>query len=316
MLYTRRELGKLALAALPAGTLWPALGAAQGRPNSKFSGVQIGLNVPYSFGGTTMAGDEILQKCIQLGVSAVELRSQPVETFLGVPAKLIPARGGGRSAQPTPEEVAARKAAAADLGKWRASASMDKVKEFRKKYEDAGVLIEIVKFDGIYAFTDDVLDYAFALARNLGARAISCEIDVPQTKRLGQFAEKHKMMVGYHGHTETGPAQWEEAFSYSKYNGANLDIGHFLSGQKKSPVPFLEQYHDRITHVHVKDKTLDDRNVPFGKGDTPITQVLQLIRDRKWPIQATIEFEYPVPEGSDRMTEIAKCIQYCKDALA
>ena len=77
----------------------------------------------------------------------------------------------------------------------------------------------------------------------------------------------------------------------------------------------MKQHHDRITHIHVKDKTLDDKNVPFGQGNTPIKEVLQTIRDNKWPIQATIEFEYPVPEGSDRMKELAKCVQYCKDAL-
>jgi hypothetical protein len=43
--------------------------------------------------------------------------------------------------------------------------------------------------------------------------------------------------------------------------------------------------------------------------------VLQTIRDNKWPIQATIEFEYPVPTGSDRMAEIAKCVDFCKGAL-
>jgi hypothetical protein len=40
-----------------------------------------------------------------------------------------------------------------------------------------------------------------------------------------------------------------------------------------------------------------------------------VIRDNKWPIQATIEFEYTVPEGSDRMAEIGKCVQFCRDAL-
>jgi Xylose isomerase-like TIM barrel. len=318
MLYTRRELGKLALAAVPAGTLLDtAFLSAQAKPSSKVNGVQIGLNVPYSFGGTTMPGDEILKNCIQLGISGVELRSQPVEAFLGVPANLVTGSARGRGTQ-TPEQDAARKAAAEDLRKWRASASMDKVKELRKKYEDAGVLIEIVKFDGIFGFTDDVLDYAFNMAKNLGAMAISCEISTPpdQTKRVGQFADKHKMMVGYHGHTATTPAHWEQAFSYAKYNGANLDIGHFLSGNKTSPVPFLKQYHDRIMHIHVKDKTLDDKNVPFGQGDTPIKEVLQLIRDNKWKMQATIEFEYPVPAGSDRMAELAKCVKYCREALA
>jgi hypothetical protein len=49
---------------------------------------------------------------------------------------------------------------------------------------------------------------------------------------------------------------------------------------------------------------------------TPITEVLDLIRDNHWNIQATIEFEYPIPPGSDRMTEIARAIRYCRDVLA
>jgi sugar phosphate isomerase/epimerase len=314
MLYTRRELGKLALAGVPAaGLLLKPESLLAARPNSKWAGVQVGMNVPYNFGSTpVLTSDEILQKCIDLGVSGVELRSQPVEAFLGLPANLVAVRG--RRGEPAPDP-AAQKATAEELRKWRVGVPMSRVKEFRKKWNDAGVLIEIVKYDGIYNFTDDVLDYAFELAKNLGARAISCEIDVPKTRRVGQFADKHKMMVGYHGHTATGPAQWEEAFSYAEYNGANLDIGHFVGGNKTSPVPFLKQHHDRITHIHVKDKTLDDKNVPFGQGDTPIKEALQTIRDNKWPIQATIEFEYAVPEGSDRMKELAKCLQYCKDAL-
>jgi sugar phosphate isomerase/epimerase len=313
MLYSRRELGKLALAGVPAaGFLLKSdslLAAA--KPNSKWAGVQVGLNVPYSFGNNMMTGDETLEGCLKLGVSGVELRSQPVEQFLGVPPNLIAPRGRGTVA-PDP---AVQTANADELSKWRVSVPMGKVKEFRKKWEDAGVAIEIVKFDGIYNYPDDALDYAFNLAKNLGARAISCEIDLPKTKRLGQFADKHKVMVGYHGHTATGPADWEEAYTYAKYNGTNLDIGHFVGGQKTSPVPFLKQHHDRITHIHVKDKTLDDKNVPFGQGDTPIKEVLQLIRDNKWPIQATIEFEYAVPPGSSRMAEIAKGLDYCKQAL-
>jgi sugar phosphate isomerase/epimerase len=174
-----------------------------------------------------------------------------------------------------------------------------------------------MKVDDIYVRTDGELDYFFRLAKALGARAISCEISDPLdgTKRVGQFADKHHMMVGYHGHTKVTPAIWEETFTYAKFNGANLDLGHFLGGNKTSPVPFLKKHHGRITHIHVKDKTLGDKNVPFGMGDTPITEALQVIRDNKWNIQATIEFEYPVPPGSDRMTEMAKCLQYCRNAL-
>ncbi|MEO7889379.1 MAG: TIM barrel protein, partial [Vicinamibacterales bacterium] len=224
-------------------------------------------------------------------------------------------RGGGRAGQ-TPEQQAAQTAAADATKKWRMGVSMDKVKEFRKKWEDAGVLIEIIKWDGLFDFSDDELDYAFQVSKSLGARALSSEISIGRTKRLGQFADKHKMQVGYHGHTAVTPAIWEATFAEAKYNAANLDLGHFVAGNNMSPVPFLKKYADRVTHVHVKDKKFcNGPNMPFGQGDTPIKEVLQLMRANKWKFQATIEFEYQVPQGSDRMKEIAKALQYCKECL-
>lgn len=312
--HTRREFAKLSLAAL-AGAGWLSvlnrLGAAEtpapppGKPNSKVAGVQLGLNVPYSFADMRMSGDEILKRCCELGLSAVELRTQPVEVFLGAPADLIYQKHSAEDAE--------------KLARWRKSVSLDQVAEFRKKYETAGVLIQIVKVDGIFKMTNDEINYEFALAKGLGGRAISTEIshEDADLKRLGQFADQHQFMVGYHGHAKTKPADWERAFSFAKYNGANVDLGHFVAGNNISPVPFIQQYHERITHVHVKDRKMHDGpNTPFGEGDTPIVEVLRLLRDYHWNIQATIEFEYKIPPGSNRMTEIARAIKYCRDALA
>ena len=361
MKYSRREFGQIALAGVPAALSLESLPTfAAAKPNSKWAGVQVGMNVPYNFGtGNYTTGDDIISRCVQLGISGVELRAQPVELFLGSPAAIAgaanagrgrgrrgaeptatpgetapargegqPAAGGEANAAPgreggrrgrgplTPEQEAAQKAAAEETRKWRGGVSLDKVKAFRKKFNDAGILIEIVKWDGIFNFSDDELDYAFQVSKALGARALSSEISIGQTKHLGEFADKHKMQVGYHGHTQVTPAIWEATFAEAKYNGANLDLGHFVAGNNTSPVPFLKQYHDRITHVHVKDRKLNNGpNTPFGQGDTPIKEVLQLMRDNKWKFQATIEFEYAVPAGSDRMTEIAKAIQYCKECL-
>ena len=300
--YTRRQFTRFALTSLPAAGLLSAgrsLFAAPA-PDSKVKGVQIGLNVPYSFGNPAMTGDEILKSCLQLGLSAVELRTQPVEAFLGAP-------------------ITMGKPDAAAIRPWRESASMDKAKEFRKTWREAGVLIDIIKVDGLFKMSDGELDYAFRLAKTLGARGISTEISHTETelKRVGQFADKHKLLVGYHGHATTGPEDWEKAFALAEYNGANVDIGHFVAGDHGSPVPFITKHHDRITHVHIKDrKKGNGPNTPFGEGDTPIVEVLRLIRDHKWPIQATIEFEYKVPAGSDRMTELARAIKFCRDALA
>jgi sugar phosphate isomerase/epimerase len=181
------------------------------------------------------------------------------------------------------------------------------------------VLIEIVKVDGIFKMSDAELDYVFNMAKALGGRAISTEISKKDDdhKRVGEFADKHQLMIGYHGHASTTPEDWEKAFSFAKFNGANVDLGHFVAGNNTSPVPFIKQHHARVTHVHLKDRKKNNGgNFPFGEGDTPLKEVLQLIRDNKWPIQGTIEFEYKVPAGSDRMTEIGRALKYCRDALA
>jgi sugar phosphate isomerase/epimerase len=166
------------------------------------------------------------------------------------------------------------------------------------------------------------MDYAFMLAKAAGAKAISCELDLTGKgqKRVGPFADKHQLMVGYHGHAKTTPEMYASAAADAKFNGMNIDIGHWIAGNFGSPIDFMKKHHAKVTHIHVKDRKKDEaggggQNVPFGQGDTPVTEVLRLIRDNKWPIQATIEFEYPVPAGSDRMAEMAKCVQYCKDAL-
>jgi sugar phosphate isomerase/epimerase len=309
---SRRDLGRLALAALPATLL--------AKPDSKWGGVQVGINVPYSYHGLPGTADDILTYTTDLGLSAVELRSQPVEAFLGAPNSSTI----GTPKPKTKEEEEQQAAGAGALEKWRLAASIDGFKTFRKKYEDAGLAIQIVKFDGVDKMKDAVVDYAFEVAKALGAHALSCEIPLSKTEWLGSFATKHKLMVGYHGHTNVTspeafakPESWEKAMTYSKYNGINLDLGHFTAANNTSPIPFLEKHVDRITHVHVKDRKFNNGpNVPFGEGDTPIKEVLQLMKAKKYKFQATIEYEYPLPAGSTVMKEIARCVEYCKNCLA
>jgi sugar phosphate isomerase/epimerase len=318
---TRRDLGKLALAALPATA------TAATKPNSKFAGIQIGVNIPYSFHGLPSSADQILGYLAQTGISAAELRTQPIEAFLGAPA--ASARGVGeapvapRQGKLTPEQEAAQKAEIAELKKWRLSRPMSDFKAFRKKYEDAGVLIEIVKMDRIDTASDETLDYCFQMAKALGAYAISCEIPVSKTKRLGQFAAKHKLMVGYHGHGNlTNPeafgrlGAWEQSFWYSKYNGANVDIGHFFASNGFSPAEWIRENHTRITHVHLKDRKANNGpGMPWGQGDTPLKETLLMMRRERYKFQATIELEYKIPQGSDVLAEITKCVQYAKQVL-
>ena len=182
------------------------------------------------------------------------------------------------------------------------------------------MLIEILKVDGLYELSPDELDYFFQMARDLGARAISAELpeDLDVTKRIGAFADRHRIWAAYHHHAQAGPAEYERVFELARYNGANIDIGHFTAAQNTSPLPFITKHAARIPHIHVKDRKLGTnggQNMPFGQGDTPVREILQAIRDHEWTMQATVEFEYPVPEGSDRTAEILRCRDFCRDAL-
>ena len=56
--------------------------------------------------------------------------------------------------------------------------------------------------------------------------------------------------------------------------------------------------------------------MPWGTGDTPLKALLQTVKKNKWTMPATIEVEYDVPDGSDAVKEVRKCLDYCKDALA
>ena len=328
MSFTRREFGRVALAGAPAiGALLrgdlaaAAVGQAQ-RPMSQWAGVKIGLNVPYSFGtGNNIAAEDLLARVLEVGFGALELRAQPVEHFLGSPtvraaadaAKAPNAAPAARPAAPTAEQKAA-------IRSWRLSAPSSKVKDFRQMYEKAGVAIDILKVDDLYAMSDEEVDFFFQMARDLGARAVSAELPETRgdTKRIGAFADKHKIFMAYHHHAQPAAAIYEEAFAEARYNGANVDIGHWTATQNESPLPFITKHHDRIPHIHVKDRRLGTKggeNTPFGQGDTAIRPILQAIRDNKWNIRPIIEFEYKVPEGSTRVAEIKKCLDYCREAL-
>ena len=340
-LYSRREFGKLALTAVPAaGWLTKSNGfleaaARAAKPDSVVGGVRIGVIAPYSFHNMPSDAESLLKDIVALGIGACELQAPPAESFAGAPSGAGrgagsgaagpggpqgPApggRGGGRAA-PTPEQLAAQQAAARDLKTWRLSVSMDKFKALRKLYNDAGVQIYGFKLGLTTQMSDDEYEYTFNVAEALGAEQLTMELpgDGKLTRRIGEFAAKRKMMVGYHAHTQATLTMWDEAISQSKYNGVNLDIGHYVAGTSQSPIPMIRKHHDRITSMHLKDRKINEGpNMPWGRGDTPIKEVLRLMRKERYKFPATIELEYDPPPGSDTMKEIARCLQYCKDAL-
>lgn len=297
-----------------AGTL-----GKPGKPDSRFGGVQIGA-ITYSWRSMPSSAKDILNYCVEAGISSIELMGNVAEEYAGIPPMPPrPARGAS-------EEVLSAYQKEADIAKekqreWRLSASMNKYRELRKMYNKAGVNLHIVKFAPA-SWSDEEIDYAFKAAKVLGAEGITNEIGHDACKRLGKFAEKHNMYAIYHNHAQPGEPgfSFDEFLSYSSKNMLNFDAGHYFGATGKHPNEVIERLHNRIYSIHLKDKTGKDAtpantNMPWGEGDTPVGEILKLVQKNKWPIYFDIELEYPVPENSNAQKEVIKCVEYCKNIL-
>jgi sugar phosphate isomerase/epimerase len=292
---TRRAfLGSAAaIAACTAvGTRLPGADSAKtsGKPCSVFKGVRIGC-ITYSYRGEIKSAEDTLKALIEDGLSEVELMGDVIQRYAGI--------GGGKPTDAQREEQLA------------------KCRDLRRMYNDAGVNIHIHKMG--FGQSDEEINFAFDVAKALGCVGITTERSEELAKKLAPFADKHKVWVAFHNHTNNYPVmdKNDPILEFGKYIGFNFDIGHYFAGSKGlSPIPVIEKYHDRIVSLHLKDRTADGGNLPWGKGKTPIKEVLQLMSKEKWTFPADIELEYPVPQGSTAVAEVGKCVQFCCEALS
>jgi sugar phosphate isomerase/epimerase len=323
----RKFLGLTAAAAaltvIPSNFLIGATSRNQksDKPNSMFGGVQIGA-ITYSWRSMPGSAEDILQYCLQTGISSIELMGDVAEKYAGLPQMPAkPEQGKMLSDAEIASFEKATKEAKEAQRVWRISAPMKKFEELRKMYNDAGVNIHIAKFSP-ESWTDKEIEYAFKAAKALGAKGVTNEIGEKACQRLGPFAQKAGMYAIFHQHLQPGEPGWtfDKFLAYSPSNMLNFDAGHFFGATGIHPNEIIERLHKRIVSIHMKDKTGPkanpaNTNMPWGKGETPIADILQLLKKNKWPIYADIELEYPVPEGSDAVAEVKKCVEYCRNIL-
>jgi len=293
-----KQIKKMAILLLVGISIF-SLTQAGNKPNSKFGGVQVGT-ITYSFlSMPDQSLPAILGYAAQAGVSSIELMGNTVESYAGIPVT-------------EDAEV---------LKKWRTSVSMDKFKEIRKMAQKEGLKIHILKL-GSSKWSDEEIDYAFNVCKVLGAKGISMEVSKEAAKRLQPFAEKHNLYVIFHNHGQPADPNFsfDEVLALGSMMMLNFDAGHYYGFTGKNPCDLIERLHDRIFSLHLKDKTGPDsstpnRNYPFGEGETPLKDILTMIKANKWPIYCDIELEYKKPEGSDSVKEVAKCVKYCEAIL-
>ena len=355
MEFTRRDLGKIALASLP---LSRAL--ASKRIDSKFGGVQIGA-ITYSFNRIASPDPEAIVKAyVEIGLGEAELMSNHCEALAGAPAQPTFGRGPGAGAPPragtpggatlapappaaeappqaggqrgpggggraplTPEQQAERQAAIEKLAKWRAATNAATWKAVTKKFNNAGIDLAILCYNMQDSMKDEDIEYGFTMAKGLGVKGMTTSTTLTMAKRIAPVADRHKLLVGYHGHDATGdPNQtatlesYATLMGYGKFNGINLDIGHFTAAGYDA-VAFIKEHHAKITNLHIKDRKKNHGpNVAvWGTGDTPMKEVLQLLKREQYPIPANLELEYRIPQDSDIVAEAKKCFAYVKSCL-
>lgn len=280
------------------------------KPNSVFNGVHIGV-ITYNLRGVDTSAEGMLSFLTQAGLSEVELMGVEATSYMSSSS----GRGaGGRAGTPAP----AAQLSEAEIQTLRAQryVQLGKALDMRKMYNDAGVNIHFHKIN--FGQTEEDIDFNFQVAKALGCVGITLERSEEQVRRLAPYADKHKIWLVLHNHTNNYPQldPDDPILQYGKYVGFNFDSGHYFAGSGgKSPIPIIEKYHNRIISIHLKDRTGEGGNLPWGQGKTPICEILKLIAKEKWPIYCDIELEYQY-QNSDALTEIKKCVEYCRNCLS
>ncbi|MBC2838641.1 sugar phosphate isomerase/epimerase [Robiginitalea sp. SC105] len=337
----RKFIGTAALAGAGIGLggsrlfAGPALIKSPGLSASVINGVQLGV-ITYSFRSMPdQSAEATLQYVKDCGINAVELMGDPAESFAGKPENPVDFRRyfGLRRAQRDGELTADQQREFADLqaqseaynkevAAWREQTSMEPFQKLRQMYADAGV--------SIYAFkprafgmdnTDAEIDWGIRAAKALGASHVTLEHpdNDAHTLKLGKMGAKHGIFVAYHGHEQQTPTFWDTALKQSTFNALNLDLGHYVAAGNAEPLAIMRDKFYRIRSMHLKDRQKPANgkgNVVWGSGDTPIREALQLMKNNQYEFPGTIELEYDIPEGSNAITEVRKCLDFCREALS
>jgi sugar phosphate isomerase/epimerase len=285
---TRREFGVAALAGLAGARAMAAV----------VNGVRLGVQT-YSFRDVprTPAGDAIgplLAAMTACGFDECELWSPQAE-----PAGL------SRDA----------------LRQWRLQTPLDHFRGVKKQFDAAGIRIHAYNYSPTASHTAEEIARGFEMAKALGAGIITASTRLDVAPRIAPLAEKHKMIVAMHNHSNlkdanefATPDSFAAAMKLSQYFKINLDIAHFTAANFDA-VAFIREHHPHITNLHLKDRRRNQgENMPWGEGDTPIRDVLQLLKRERWPIRAYVEYEH---KGAGApVDEVKKCYAYARSCLA
>jgi len=327
-LYTRRDLGKIALTSLPVAMLAGTRLRAAAISDAAANGVQLGAST-YSFRDLprTTGADNVdaVVKALQFaGVSQIELSSFDLEPGSPRMGPEPPPPGAYRlpTIPWTPEQLAAAKLAFRNsVRDWRLETPPSVILAHKAAFASAGISVFSWRTDFDETFTDEEIESVLRHANAMGASVVSASSSLTTARRLAPIAEKHNALVAFHTTADakspeaiSTPANIAAVLAMSKSFRVNLDIGNFTA-LNLEPVAFIQENHASISHVQIKDRTRNGGGNEFlGEGDTPIQPVLALLKRNKYGIPAFVEYEY-IGLGTPR-DEVKKCMTFVRSALS
>ncbi|HMD82534.1 MAG TPA: TIM barrel protein [Anaerolineales bacterium] len=279
--------------------------------SSVVNGVQFGIQ-PFCYHDLVMNREnrgELIRRIVKNGFSVVELHATWCEPrFNAAGVSVVDARE--------------------KLREWRINTPPDYYQAIRSEFDQAGVSIftYYVNMDVSYQnnfidYTDEEIDATFKAAKILGAQGCIGSQGLNATRRLAPFPRKYDMFMSVHNHSNLSDPDainteesFVKAFAFSPEIMATFDTRHFTAANGDC-LAFLERHHERIRNIHLGDRRKNQgRSAPFGEGDTPIIEILRMVKDNKWPITVMLEFEHGTLRTS--VKEVQLMFDYCKRALA
>ena len=291
---TRREWNGLVAAGLFSGVIPNKSRAWLNRSESRIAGVLIGVQ-SYSFRDRDLQG--LIDGMVDVGVTSCELWENHVE----------------------PHELR-KPEAREELRRWRLTVSLDYFRAIRDRFERAGLTLNSYNLSFKDHFSDEEINRGFEMAQALEVLAITSSAQINSVPRIARMAMRHGIPVAMHNHSRvdlnefSGPDDFARAMKQGDGRSivVNLDVGHFTAANHDA-ISYLRDHHDQIMTIHLKDRRRNEGpNVPWGEGDAPLVEVLQLLREEQWDIPANIEYEY---QGQDTVEEVRRCFDFCRRVL-
>jgi sugar phosphate isomerase/epimerase len=304
--YSRRTFGHLLAAGIPllmsAGVSPPARARVK---NPRIDGVKFGV-MAFSFFADmkklpqTGRVDPMIRAMTSLGVYDLEL--QPDDIVPGRLGLLFPGRSNPKAKE------------------WYDEQPLSYFEGVRRKFNDAGINIEC--YMGADWETDRELGREFLIANALGARFLGRPAGLPRIRRMARAAEKQNFPIYVHNETE-GPDYLLQAMAVSPIVRINFDTGNYTKFGYPDELGFIKAHHDRISHFHLKDAKRNGPYTLFGQGDTPVKDILLLLRDNHWDTGCFIENEVGFidffkgrPLAVPTVAALRQAVDYMKHVLA